>query len=55
MRKNIPGRVKCKGPEVEGTRALQKNCREANEATTQRMRWCGMSWNVKQKTDHAGP
>lgn len=42
MRKNIPGRVKCKGPEVEGTSALQKNCREANEATNQRIRLCEM-------------
>lgn len=53
MRKNPVGRVKCKGPEAEGTSALQ-NCREANEVTTQRMRLCGMGWNIKQKTGHAG-
>lgn len=38
--KNILGRVKnvCKGPEVEGTSALRRSCRKANQAAAQIMR-----------------
>lgn len=54
--KNIPGRVKsmCKGPKVEGTSALLRNCKMANQAAEQRMRLCGTRWRVNQRTDHAG-
>lgn len=55
-KKNIPGRVKnvCKGPEVERTSTLLRNCRKTNQAAAQRMRLCGMGWRVNLRTDHVG-
>lgn len=43
----------CKGPEVEGTSLLLRNCRKAHQAAAQGMRLCGTSWRVNQRTDHA--
>ena len=45
-------RVKCKGPEVEGTSVLQWNCRQASEATYSTEN--EVVWD-KWKKDHAGP